>query len=128
MSDIVSNVKSGVATASAARRRRALVRLRIVWTSCKTVVGQRWWGSVCLLHGVPALSGNMIVAMRMASSRMVCMYVARESMETLSPSISPTGSAVLDGLGESPRLVSFALAFAIPSDMGEWESIATWNF
>ena len=39
--DIDSNVRSGVAAASAARQRRALVRSRMVWTSCKTALGQR---------------------------------------------------------------------------------------
>jgi hypothetical protein len=31
-------------------------------------------------------------------------------------------------LGESPRLVSIALAIAIANEVGEWESIATWDF
>ena len=70
----------------------------------------------------------MIVAMCMASPRMFCRSVARESMESLSPNIGPVGSAVLDGLGEFPRLVSIALAVAIAKDMGEWKSIATWDF
>ncbi len=67
VSDKVSIVMSGVAATSAARRRRALVRLRMVWTSCKTALGKRWWGSVCHLPGVAAFSGNMVVAMCMAS-------------------------------------------------------------
>ena len=97
-SDKVSSVRSGVAATGAARRRRALVRLRMVWISCKTALGQRWWGSVCPLPGVSAFSGNTVVAMCMASPRMFCRYVARESMESLSPNIGPVGSVVLDRL------------------------------
>ncbi len=82
VSDIVSNVRSGVAAASAARRRKDSVRLRMVWTSCKTALGKRWWGSVYLLLGVPALSRNMVVAMCMASPRIICRSVARDSMES----------------------------------------------
>ena len=74
---------------------------------------------------VPALSENMVVAMCMASLRIFCRSVAMESMESLSANIGPVGSAVLDGLGESPRLVSIALAIAIASEVGKWESIAT---
>ena len=36
VSDKSANVRGGVAAISAARRRRALVRLQIVWTPCKT--------------------------------------------------------------------------------------------
>jgi len=64
-----SIVRRGVEVVSAARRRRALVHVRMEWTSCKTVVGQRWWGSVCPLVGVVALRGNMVVAMCIVSSR-----------------------------------------------------------
>ena len=49
-------------------------------------------------------------------------------MESLSPNIGPVGSDVLDGLGESPRSVRIALAVAIANEVGEWESIATWDF
>ena len=76
------------------------------------------------MHGVLALSGNMVVAMCIASSRMFCRFVARKSMESLSPSRGHVGSAVLDGFGESPRLVNMPLAVAIASELGEWESTA----
>jgi len=56
---------------------------------------------------------------------MFCRYVARESMDSLSTNIDPVGYIVLDGLGESPRLVSIALAVTIANEVGEWESIAT---
>jgi len=46
-------------------------------------------------------------------------------MESLSPSSDPVGSSVLDGFGESLRLVSMALAVAIANEMGEWETTAT---
>ena len=77
------------------------------------------------MPGVPALRGNMVVAMCMASPSMLCRYVARESMDSLSTNIDPVGYIVLDGLGESPRLVSIALAVTIANEVGEWESIAT---
>ena len=38
------------------------------------------------------------------------------------------GSDVLDGLGESPRLVSIALAVVIAREVGEWEFNADWDF
>jgi hypothetical protein len=49
-------------------------------------------------------------------------------MESISPNIGPVGSAVFDGLGESPRLVIIVLAVAIANEVGAWESIATLNF
>ena len=116
--DRVFNVGGGVAATSAARQRRALVRLRMVWTSRKTDLCQRWWGSICPLPEVAAFSGNMVVAMCMASPRMLCRSVAMESMESLSPNIGLEGSALLDRLGESLRLVSIALAVAIASEVG----------
>jgi len=122
---IDSNVRSGVAVDSVARRRRALVRLRMVWTSCKIAFGQRWWGSVCPLFGVPALSGNMVVAMCMASPRILCRSVARESIESLSPSTGSMGSLVSEGMVGPCRLVRIALASAIASEVGECESIST---
>jgi len=70
----------------------------------------------------------MVVAVCMASSRMLCRSVARESMESLSPISGPVGSTALDGCGEFPRLVSMALAVAIASEVGEWESNATSDF
>ena len=70
----------------------------------------------------------MVVAMCMASPRMLCRSAARESMESISPNMGPVVSAVLDGLGESPRLVSMALAAAIASEVGKCESISTCNF
>ena len=54
---------------------------------------------------VLALSGSMVVAMFMASPRMFCRSVVRESIESLSPNSGPMGSAVLDGFGKFPRLV-----------------------
>ena len=80
------------------------------------------------MHGVQVLSGNMIVSMCMASPSMFCRFVARESMESLSPSIDPVGSVVMARLGESPRLVRIALAAAIACEVGEWESFAISNF
>ena len=80
----------------------------MVWTSCKTDLGQRWWGSICPLPGVAAFSGNMFVAMCMPSPRIFCRSVGREIMDSLSPNIGPVGSAALDRLGESLRLVSMA--------------------
>ena len=77
------------------------------------------------MHEVLALSGDMVVSMCMVSPRMFCMLLARESMESLSLSRGPAGSAVLDGFGESPRLVSMALAVAIDNEVGEWEPTAT---
>ena len=68
------------------------------------------------------MSGNMVVAICMTSKRMFCRSAARESVESLSPSIGLVGSAMLGGLGELPRLVSMALAVAIANDVGEWES------
>ena len=125
VSDIVSNGRSGDAAASAARWRRALVSLRMVWTSRKTALGKRWRKSVYPLPGVPFLSKNMVVAMCMASPRMFCRSVVRESMNYLSPNIDPVGSAVLDGMVEPRILVSIAFAVAIASEVGEWASIAT---
>jgi hypothetical protein len=71
------------------------------------------------------MRGNMVVALCMASPRMFCRSVARESTESLSPNIGPVGSDVLDRLKESLRLVSIALAIAIANEVGEWEPIAT---
>ena len=73
------------------------MRLRMVWTSCKTALDHMWWGCDCPLPGVPALRGNMVVAMCMASPSMVYRSVARESTESLSPNIGPVGSKGLDG-------------------------------
>ncbi len=75
--------------------------------------------------GVPALSGNMVVAMCMTSPRMFCRSEASESMESLSPSRGPVGAPVVGGSGISPRLVRMALAVASVSEVGEWESTAT---
>ncbi len=116
--DIDSIVRGGVAAANAAMQQRALVRLRMVWTSCKTAFGQRWWGSVCPLFGVAALSGNMFVAMCMASPRTFCSSVARESIEALSPSTGSVGSLVSEGLARPCRLVRIALAVAIANEVG----------
>ena len=93
-----------VEAANAARRRRTLVRLRMEWTSCNTDVGQRWWGRVCPLFGMVALNGNMVVAMCIASSRIFCRFAARESIESLPPSMGSVGSLVLEGLVGPCRL------------------------
>ncbi len=66
------------------------------------------------------MSGDMVVAICMASPRMFYRYLARESMESLSPNMGPVGSAVLGGLVEPRRLVSIALAVTIASEMREW--------
>ena len=49
-------------------------------------------------------------------------------MESLSPNMGLVVSAVFDGLGESLRWVSIALAVAIASEVGECESISICDF
>jgi hypothetical protein len=60
----------------------------------------------------------MVLAMRMASPRMFCRYVARESIESLPPNTGSVWSAVSDGLVRPCKLVSMALAVAIASEVG----------
>ena len=67
------------------KRRRALVRPRMMRSSCLTDCGHRWWGGVWVLPEDAASMGNMVVARAMASPRMVCMYAARESTGSLPP-------------------------------------------
>ena len=70
----------------------------------------------------------MVVAMCMASPRMFCRSEARESIESLPPNAGSVGSVVSDGLVGPCKLVSVALSVAIASEMGEYESISTWDF
>ena len=74
------------------------------------------------------MSGSMVVAMCMVSPRIFCRFVARKSTVSLSPNSGPVGCVVLDGLGESPWLLSMALAVAIVNEVGEWEYTATLDF
>ena len=67
----------------------------------------------------------MVVAMCMASPRMFCRYMARESIESPPPGTDSVGSVVSDGLVGSCKLVSIALAVAIANYVGECESIST---
>jgi hypothetical protein len=80
------------------------------------------------LLGVAALSGNMVVAMCMASPRMFCRSAARESIESLPPSSGSLGPLVYGGLEGLCRLFSIALAVVIASEAGECESISACDF
>ncbi len=113
-----SIVRSGVVAVPAARRRSALVRARRAWKSCRTYLGQRWCGSVRLLPGEAALSGNMVVAMCIASPRMFCRSTAKESIDFLPPSSGSVGSLVYGGLEGLCRLCRIALAVAIANEVG----------
>ena len=74
------------------------------------------------------MSGNMFVAMCIASPRMFCRSAARESIESLPPSSGTVGSLVCGLSGGFCRLYSIALAVVIASEVGECESISTWDF
>ncbi len=77
------------------------------------------------MHGVLAFRGNMVVAMFMASPRMVCRFVAREIMEPLPPTCVLVASAGLDVIRGAARLCRMALAVAIARVVGELESTST---
>ena len=74
------------------------------------------------------MSWNMVVAKCMASPRMFCRSVARESIESLSPNTGSVGPIESDGLLGSYKLVSIALTAAIANEVEESESISTWDF
>ena len=78
--------------------------------------------------GVATLSGTMVVAMCMASPRMFCRSAARESFESLPSSSGPEGFFVCGGLEGLCRLCRIALAVATANEVGECESISTWDF
>ena len=70
----------------------------------------------------------MVVTMCMASPRIFYRSVASESIESLPPNTGSVGSVVSEGLVGPCKLVSIALAVAIASEVGECESISTWDF
>ena len=70
----------------------------------------------------------MVVAKCMASPRIFCRSLARESIESLPPNTCSVGSGVSTGLVGSCKLASIALAVAIASEVGECESISTCAF
>ena len=70
----------------------------------------------------------MIVAMCIASTRIFCRSAARESIESLPPNTGSVGSRVSEGLVGLCRLVRITLAVAIAREVGECESISTWDF
>jgi len=79
------------------------------------------------LHGVLAFSGNMAVAMDMASSKICCRSMAREEMESRPPIcwlVFAGGATVTP----SSRFLRMASAVAIVSLVGERESTATCAF
>ena len=70
----------------------------------------------------------MVVAKCMASPRIFCRSVARESIESLPPNTGSVGSVVSDGLVGPCKLVRIALAVAIANEVGECESISIRDF
>ncbi len=81
-----SSVVSDIMDVSLAMRRRAFVLVRMECMSCRTDLGQRWWGRVCPLFGAVAFSGSKDFARSMASPRMFWRSSARERIDSLLPS------------------------------------------